>query len=374
MPEQLLERAAAAAPAAAEVTTPRAPAALERRVRADLGRQIALLERRLAELFAAAFPRKGIEWRVGAAGGPRVLGIAELERVRDALAARLRDAEAEVARRGRIEEQNRALLEEMIRAPERHRGLVIGAADIGEASCRTWRSEPRLGIIGMLMGWWRVKISSGCPLATGAPGGAPVPPASASGAPVALASAPPAMARRSRKRRPRPRAGAAAARASGGAPEGEAPAPDAAEERPALGEAARPRAARSRYRDLDERPRAPWAPFPLVELVVLVALVLLVAGFAVSGHRGTVMIGAGLVLGTLAGLELSIREHFAGYRSHTALLAAAVALAVLVGLTLLVPALPLIVRLVVAVAAFAATARFLVRVFQRRSGLSFKFR
>ena len=27
-----------------------------------------------------------------------------------------------------------------------------------------------LGLIGMLMGWWRVKISSGCPLATGRAG------------------------------------------------------------------------------------------------------------------------------------------------------------------------------------------------------------
>jgi hypothetical protein len=129
-----------------------------------------------------------------------------------------------------------------------------------------------------------------------------------------------------------------------------------------------------RYRDPEERPKAPWAPFPLVELVVLVALVLLAGGFAVQGHRGTVMIGAGLVLGTLAGLELSVREHLTGYRSHTALLAGAVALAVLVALTLLAPSIPAVVRLVLAAVAFAAAARFLVRTFQRRSGLSFRFR
>ena len=35
------------------------------------------------------------------------------------------------------------------------------------------------------------------------------------------------------------------------------------------------------------------------------------------------LIGTGLALGSLAGLELSIREHFAGYRSHTLLLAGA---------------------------------------------------
>jgi hypothetical protein len=26
--------------------------------------------------------------------------------------------------------------------------------------------RPRLGLIGMLAGWWHVKLSSGCPLAT----------------------------------------------------------------------------------------------------------------------------------------------------------------------------------------------------------------
>jgi hypothetical protein len=193
------------------------------------------------------------------------------------------------------------------------------------------------------------------------------------------------MARRSRKRRRRPTHRSEAAGPRGSAAGPDAAVQDATVERPRGEDAAvdRPRGERRagqprrrypRYRDLDERPRAPWAPFPLVELAVLVALVLLVAGFAVRGHRGTLMIAAGLVLGSLAGLELSIREHFAGYRSHTALLAGAVAVAVAVGLTLLVPAVPLIVRLVLAVAAFAATARFLVRVFQRRSGLSFKFR
>jgi hypothetical protein len=175
LPEELLERyavAGASPPDSSPGLAVDERALADRRARSELRRQIALLERRLGELFAAAFPRKGIEWRVGTGGGPRVLGVGDLELVRDALAARLRTAEAEVARRGRIEERNRQLLEQMLIAPERHRGVLITAADIGEPSCRTWRSTPRLGPIGMLMGWWRVKISSGCPLATGcaAPG------------------------------------------------------------------------------------------------------------------------------------------------------------------------------------------------------------
>ena len=139
----------------------------ERRVREDLRRQIALLERRLGELFASAFPRKGIEWGVGAVGGPRLLEVVDLERVRDGLAVRLREAEAEIGRRGETEEQNRGLLEAMIAEPGSYRWVRISNEDVGDPGCRHWHSRPRWGILGMLMGWWRVKLSSGCPLPEG---------------------------------------------------------------------------------------------------------------------------------------------------------------------------------------------------------------
>src|SRR3954454_22820764 len=91
---------------------------------------------------------------------------------------------------------------------------------------------------------------------------------------------------------------------------------------------AHPRPARRRApRTSDERPPAPWGKFPLVELVVLLALIMLPLSFVVGGTRGKVMLTASLALGSLAGLELSIREHFAGYRSHTTLLAGACAFA-----------------------------------------------
>ncbi len=35
--------------------------------------------------------------------------------------------------------------------------------------CGAYQVRPRLGIIGMCMGWWHVKLSSGCPLATSHP-------------------------------------------------------------------------------------------------------------------------------------------------------------------------------------------------------------
>ena len=61
----------------------------ERPARAELRRQIARLDLQLSELFASAFPRRGFEWSVAPAGGPRLLGISELEQVRDRLLERI---------------------------------------------------------------------------------------------------------------------------------------------------------------------------------------------------------------------------------------------------------------------------------------------
>jgi hypothetical protein len=118
-----------------------------------------------------------------------------------------------------------------------------------------------------------------------------------------------------------------------------------------------------------ERPAAPWGSFPLVELVVLLALVLLIAGFFVSGTRGVTMIATGLTLGMLAGLELSIREHFAGYRSHSTVLAGTAAVVVLgLGFFLLPRGWPQAINLVAGAAVFASAFYLLRETFKRRSG------
>jgi hypothetical protein len=140
----------------------------ERAARRSLRAQIGRLERDLAELFAGTTPRAGIEWRVGAAGGPRVLGIGELERTRDALATRLAEARAVIGRRAVREEESRALVERMIADPAGHRWVRVRGEEVGERSCKHWHSRPRWGLLGMILGWWRVKLSSGCPLASGA--------------------------------------------------------------------------------------------------------------------------------------------------------------------------------------------------------------
>jgi len=138
-----------------------------RAARIELRRQIARMERELGELFATTFPRLGIEWTIGAAGGPRVLGIAELESTRDALADRLAEARAEIARRADAEQANRELVERMIADPAEYQWVRVRNEDVGEPGCKHWHSRPKWGIIGMFLGWWRVKLSSGCPLATG---------------------------------------------------------------------------------------------------------------------------------------------------------------------------------------------------------------
>jgi hypothetical protein len=141
----------------------------EKPARAELRRQIARLERELGELFAAAFPRKGLEWSVSPGGGPRLLGVGELEQIRDELAERIAEVKGVLGEQAYVETRNREVLERMIANPEKFKWVRISNVDVGEPGCRHWHSRPRLGLLGMLMGWWRVKLSSGCPLSSAGP-------------------------------------------------------------------------------------------------------------------------------------------------------------------------------------------------------------
>ena len=135
--------------------------------RADLRRQIAALELELGRLFGSAFPRQGIDFTVPGLGGPRLLSVDELERVRDGLAARVEDVRLRLNDVGYVEQKNRELIEAMFADPASHKWVRVYNADIGEPGCKNWHAKPQWGPLGLLMGWWRVKISSGCPLAEG---------------------------------------------------------------------------------------------------------------------------------------------------------------------------------------------------------------
>jgi hypothetical protein len=126
-------------------------------------------------------------------------------------------------------------------------------------------------------------------------------------------------------------------------------------------------APRDRRARMDEAPAAPWSPFPLVELCILLGLVFIVWGFAGGGSRQGLLLACGFALVTLASLELAIREHFAGYRSHSALLAGICALAAVVPLFFFT-ALPQVVLLAVGVAVFASAMGILRAAFRARAG------
>jgi hypothetical protein len=139
----------------------------ERAARRTLQGQIERLERELADLFAAAWPRKGLGWTpdaTAATRGPRLLSLGDLEEIRDQLAMRIAKQRDELAERQEVEQANRRLIEDMLRHPERHSWVRVSHADIGEPGCRHWHVVPHWGLLGRLAGWWRVKISSGCPL------------------------------------------------------------------------------------------------------------------------------------------------------------------------------------------------------------------
>lgn len=147
----------------------RAPSAPgEAAARRTLRGQIAKLERELAEAAARTTPADRIEWSTATPGlaGPRLLGLGELERLRDDLAERLHEVRVVHADRAVREALKRDQLAALLHDPARHRFVRITRRDVGEPGCGAWESRPRLGLIGMLAGWWHVKISSGCPLTT----------------------------------------------------------------------------------------------------------------------------------------------------------------------------------------------------------------
>lgn len=114
----------------------------------------------------------------------------------------------------------------------------------------------------------------------------------------------------------------------------------------------------------DERPPAPWGNAPLAELVILAGIVSLAIG--VIGNHPTA-IGVGVALAGLGGLEVAIREHFAGYRSHTTLLAGTVFVLV-TGLVYYVGHTILAVALGCGAVAFAVAFLLARRAFQHASG------
>jgi hypothetical protein len=134
-------------------------------------------------------------------------------------------------------------------------------------------------------------------------------------------------------------------------------------------EADRPRPAprpRARARPpASDRPPAPWGSFPLSELIILAGIVVLVWGVvSAAGER----IAGGLVLASLGGGELALREHLGGFRSHSALLAGTATFAVVTVLVVALGPVKMWVALLAGVVVFGATFYWMRELFKRRSG------
>ncbi len=110
-----------------------------------------------------------------------------------------------------------------------------------------------------------------------------------------------------------------------------------------------------------ERPPGRFGGLPVSEIAILAGAVALVVG--IINHGGPALI-AGVVICLFGVVEVTTREHFSGYRSHTVLLAAipAVAVEFLIALTVGPPAIRALLLVPVA-AVFASCAWFLRRRF-----------
>jgi hypothetical protein len=70
-----------------------------------------------------------------------------------------------------------------------------------------------------------------------------------------------------------------------------------------------------------ERPQAPWHPLPLSELLILVGAIGTVVGLDKGISHGGPPLFAGLAAVIIGTIEVTLREHLSGYRSHTMILA-----------------------------------------------------
>ena len=111
-----------------------------------------------------------------------------------------------------------------------------------------------------------------------------------------------------------------------------------------------------------------WGSFPLSELVILLGIVVIFWGLFSGGDNGNERIAGGLVLASLGGGELALREHLAGYRSHSSLLAGGAAFVAVTAVAFAGRPVTVWVLLVVGVAVFGGTFYAMRELFKRRSG------
>jgi GntR family transcriptional regulator len=129
--------------------------------RRELRRQIGRLEAQLAN-YRRDLESPG-ELAAVRPSEPRIASATELERTRDALLRQLAAARAAAEQRALRERRAREVRDAIVADPAGHRWEVVSSAETGEEGCVSWEVAPRMGPLGALMRWWRVRVSGGCP-------------------------------------------------------------------------------------------------------------------------------------------------------------------------------------------------------------------
>ena len=132
----------------------------EAAARRELRRQIGRLEAQLAS-YPDARSKAGTHPLLRPKA--HVADLGELEVVRDELMERLKQARAKAARRGKRQGKARARREGILGDPDANRWQRVRNEDVGDPGCGETSAVPRWGPVGAVAGWWRIKVSSGCP-------------------------------------------------------------------------------------------------------------------------------------------------------------------------------------------------------------------
>lgn len=127
--------------------------------------------------------------------------------------------------------------------------------------------------------------------------------------------------RRERSRKRRRAAGDAASRQVTGS-EVQATPRERRRQRTRAGQRGSVRGGLSDMLPVGERPQAPWHPLPLSELLILVGAIGFFIGLTRGISNGAAPLIAGLVALAIGTVEVTLREHLSGYRSHAIILAA----------------------------------------------------
>ncbi len=94
-------------------------------------------------------------------------------------------------------------------------------------------------------------------------------------------------------------------------------------QRPSHDRRSAPRGALGELQAAGDRPQAPWHPLPLSELLILAGAIGAVVAYLRGIESNGALLGASIGAVVIGTIEVTLREHLSGYRSHTLMLSRA---------------------------------------------------